>query len=126
MGESLRYQLDNYLSLATHESGFQEAAYAALLRWKGSVWQRQQRQRLLVDQPELRPRFEQLQSASSKLATLTLDPPAPQQLDAWHRQLDDLTQQRENLERDLSLASVEFRESQLPVTPEQLRASLPA
>jgi CHAT domain-containing protein/Tfp pilus assembly protein PilF len=126
LGESLRHQLDNYLSLATREPRFQEVAYAALLRWKGSVWQRQQRQRLLLDQPELKPRFEQLQSVSSRLSTLTLNPPAPERLEAWRRQLDELTQKREDLERDLSLASVEFRQSTVPVTPEQLRASLPA
>jgi len=39
--------------------------------------------------------------------------------------LDELTQQRENLERDLSLASVAFRQSQVPATTGQLRASLP-
>ncbi len=125
MGESLRYVLDYYLSLATNEPKFQPAAYAALLRWKGSVWQRQQQQRLLIDQPVLKPRFDTLQSVASRLSALILNPPDPKQLEAWHRQLDELTDEREKLERDLSLASVAFRESKIPVTPEQLRDSLP-
>ncbi len=125
MGESLRLQLDAYLSLATREPKFQEEAYGALLRWKGSVWQRQRRQRLLIDQPELKPRFAALQSVSSLLSTLILNPPNPKQLDGWHRQLDELADEREKLERDLSLASAAFREASTPVTPEQLRTSLP-
>jgi CHAT domain-containing protein len=125
MGEFLRHRLDSYLSLATNESKFQRDAYAALLRWKGSVWQRQVRQQSLMDQPSLQPRVEALQSVSSKLSTLIFRVPDPKQQAAWRRQLDELTDQREKLERDLSLASVAFRQASTPVTPEQLRACLP-
>jgi len=125
MGESLRYHLDNYLSLAAQEPQFQPSAYAALLRWKGSVWQRQQRGRLLIDEPALKPGFAELRDVSSKLSTLILRNPDPRQLDAWRRQLDELTDQREKLQRDLSLASAAFRQASTPVTPDQLRASLP-
>ncbi len=125
MSESLRIFLDRYLSMATKDLKFQPAAYAALLRWKGSVWQRQVRQRSLVDQPSLQPRFEALQAVSSKLSTLILRVPDPSQQEDWRRQLDELTDEREKLERDLSVASVAFRQASIPVTPEQLRASMP-
>ncbi len=125
MAESLRHRLDSYLSLATHKPKFQEPAYAALLRWKGSVWQRQRRQQALRDQPSLVPRFSALQDVSSKLSTLILNPPSdPSQRAAWQQNLEKLTDQRETLQRDLTIASVEFRQSQQIVTPDQLRQSL--
>jgi len=125
MGESRRVYLDSYLSLAVREPQFQAAAYGALLRWKGSVWQRQQTGRLLIDEPSLKPQFAALQQVSSKLSTLILRVPEPNQREAWRRQLDELTDEREKLERDLSLASVAFRKASTPVTPEQMRDSLP-
>lgn len=126
MGELLRPFLDEYLSVATRDSKYQTNAYAAVLQWKGSVWQRQQRQRLLVDQPALKPQFTELSRVSSRLSTLTLSPPNDsQQLEAWRRQLEELTLQREKVERDLSLASAEFQQTTVPVTPDQLRSSLP-
>jgi CHAT domain-containing protein/Flp pilus assembly protein TadD len=127
MVESLRHQLDSYLSLATRQPTYQEIAYASLLRWKGSVWQRQQRQRLLIDQPSLKPRFAELGSVSSRLSALILNPPSePEKTVPWQRQLAELTESRERLERELSLASAEYRQAASAVTVDQLRGSLPA
>ncbi len=127
MAKSLRHQLDNYLSLAIREPKYQESAYAALLRWKGSVWQRQRRQQALRDQPSLLPRFTALQDVSSKLSTLILNPPAdPSRRDVWQQNLDKVTDQRELLQRDLAIASIEFRQSQQIVTPMQVGQSLRA
>jgi len=53
-----------------------------MLRWKVSIWQRQQRQQALIDQPSLRLAFTELQTVSAKLANLVLHPPDANQRDA--------------------------------------------
>ena len=126
MSANLRLQLDTYLSLALRHPLYQERAYAALLRWKGSIWQRQLRQQMLRDQPLLQAQFMALQDLSSSLSTLILNPPADtKQRDVWRQRLEEVTGQREKLQRDLSLSSIAFRESRQIVSPKQLQESLP-
>ncbi|MFO0868269.1 MAG: tetratricopeptide repeat protein [Pirellulales bacterium] len=120
-----RIYLDNYLTCAAAFPQAREAAYRALLRWKGAVWLRQREGRAVADRPELLPVFQQLQTVARRLAKLALATPDPEALDAWRKQLDQLTQQKEELEQELARRSAEWREAKRPVTPEEVQDNLP-
>jgi CHAT domain-containing protein len=127
MTDLLRFSLDTYLTLATraHQGG--EPAYRHLLAWKGAVFARQHRLRLERQHPELAADFARLQNTTSQLAQLALAVPQPQQREAYRRQLQQLTEDKERQESDLAHKSAAFRQEQARarLTPAQLQALLP-
>jgi CHAT domain-containing protein/tetratricopeptide (TPR) repeat protein len=127
LSEALRYNLTNYLSLAPRAKVPAAAAYEHVLRWKGMVFTQQRIQRLERQRPELAPLFQQLQSVSSRLATLSLAVPDPRQHEGWLRQIEVLTDRQESLQRDIARQSAEFRRQQeaSELTVAQLRQILP-
>src|SRR5262249_51254894 len=100
---SLRSRLDDYLSLTQHLGQTATDAYSYVLAWKGSVLARQRRQNLLRQNTKLHSRgdvvdvlrkedgsqmllfkaedsrFEDLQSVSARLASLTFAAATPEQ-----------------------------------------------
>ena len=99
MAQALRFELDAHLSLTQDAKRSGEPAYRQVLAWKGAVfarqrWSRNQRRLLQADrQPEVARLVGDLQDTITRLATLALTTPDPKQLEAWHRQVSDLTAQ---------------------------------
>jgi hypothetical protein len=127
MTDLLRFNLDAYLALATRAHVAGEPAYRQLLAWKGAVFARQQRLRLKRQQPEWAANFARLQNTTSRLARLALAVPPPQQREAYRRQLQQLTEDKEQQESDLAHKSAAFRQHQARarLTPAQVQALLP-
>ena len=133
MGQSLRNDLNGYLSLASAARLPADAAYRHVLAWKGAVLQRQRRMHALRrlaredHRPEVARLAGDLQDIATRLATLALAVPDPQRRDAWQRQIADLTERKEHLEGELARRSAAFRRerAQQATTPGQLQAALP-
>ena len=104
MTQALRYGLDAALSLDRQAKHTGEGAYRSVLSWKGAVFAQQREVRVFrrvvqhAGQPEIIPMFDDLQDTTRRLATLALAAPDPKQLEAWHRQIADLTARKEHLE----------------------------
>ena len=124
MGTENRSTLDTYLSLAFENEEWTTQAYSFVLRWKGSVWVRQKQLRAARDNPEWMPRFAELQRVAGELSNLIHQTPPPEQVGRWQQRLDELVDQRETIESELSRVSAEFRATSEPVTPQQLRQHL--
>ena len=124
MIRSVRRTLDGYLSASADSRGSDAAVYRHVLAWKGSVFVRQQRARQSADRPEMAQMLTQLQGVSSRLATLMLAVPDPQQKGLWERQLIELGEKKERLEADLSRLGVQ-PDAKRAVSPDILRAALP-
>jgi tetratricopeptide (TPR) repeat protein/CHAT domain-containing protein len=151
MSQMLRDRLDAYLTLAPLAKQSGEAAYRHVLAWKGSVLLRQRRLRLMRQNPEFTTtrlmgvgkdkdgkevlligteasKFEELEAVTSRLATLAFAVPDPAQQEARRRQIEALTEYKEELEAELARVGETFRqELELTrLTPAGVRALLPA
>jgi CHAT domain-containing protein len=124
---SLRYLLDRYLTLALVRGMNGSNVYGHCLRWKGAAFAAASEIRVLRQNPELKSRFDELQSVSGQLATLAFRTPSPKQRDAWSRQLSDLTERKEAIEEELAKRNVEFRRQKelQQLEPAELRPHLP-
>jgi len=76
-------------------------AYQEVLAWKGAVFGFQALSRIGREAPETQDLLRQLQSVSSRLATVALGVPDSRQQAAWARRVSELTDERERLERQL-------------------------
>jgi tetratricopeptide (TPR) repeat protein/CHAT domain-containing protein len=128
MAKLLRSNLDYYLTITAGEAASAAEVYRHLLGWKGAVFWAQSMARRARANPELEPLFDELLSVSTHLATLSLAIPDPKRREVWLRQIGDLTNRKEDLERDLATKSAEFRQAQesISLTPDQLQHVLPA
>lgn len=124
MTTSLRYQLDSYLSSACQSSNYAPSTFTHVLAWKGLVLSRQRATRALSDQPELQPLVVNLQSVTSRLATLAFSTPNPQQTEVWRRQIADLSAEKERLEAELAGKSATYRQSKRQVSLDDLQATI--
>jgi CHAT domain-containing protein/tetratricopeptide (TPR) repeat protein len=127
MTSQLRVALDAYLTLATLAKRAREAAYSHVLAWKGAVLARQRRLRLQRSHPELADAFAQLDRVAGRLAALAFAVPDPKQQEAFRRQIQELSEQKERLESDLARRSAAFRQEREAerLTPDRLQAVLP-
>jgi CHAT domain-containing protein/tetratricopeptide (TPR) repeat protein len=128
MGSELRHHLDGLLSTAVASGDFAEEAYAAVLRWKGAVLDRQQTGRRLrmTGDPRVVELLERLQSTAGRVATAALAVPAPPQQAVWRKQIDRWTAEKERLEAELSARSTAFRNRRAAAarTPADVRRAL--
>lgn len=126
MSVQQRGAVNLYLSLPqTYVSA--EDAYAVVLQRKGAIHARQVRDRRNLG-PAQQPIVDELQQVSTQLATLSLRVPEPAGRDDWLVQIRDLKDRKVDLETRLATS---IRDSQThaepaPVTPDRLRAVLPA
>jgi tetratricopeptide (TPR) repeat protein len=151
MARTLRYRLDNYLSLIGPADERQGGTYRHVLAWKGSVLLRQRRQRLLRHHQEMqtasvfaavndkdgrpvflmRPRgaaYDALERVANRLSNLTFAPSDSKQQPEDRRQsIQDLTEEKERLEGELAGLGNSLRKvhDTAQLTPEQLQAALP-
>ena len=125
---AFRGAVDCYLSLALAAQLPGEQAYRQVLAWKGGVFARQCASRQDRDQAASRAAFEELEQVVRRLATLVFAVPAPPRLEAWSRQVAELTAQKERLEAELAGRHPEFQrlQAQRRISPQQLQAVLPA
>jgi CHAT domain-containing protein/tetratricopeptide (TPR) repeat protein len=123
--QALRYQLDGYLSLVTDAGAFAPQAWEQTLTWKGAALGRRRASGSLGSEPDVQSTFADLQSTASRLATLAFGIPGPDQTDAWHRQIAELSERKERLEADLTRKSTAFRQALEPLTAASLRRNLP-
>ena len=131
MAQNRRF-LDDYLSLAALARLPPATSYAAALRWKGTVFQRQRQLRLNRDileeqAPDVSKRFAELETVSRRLASLALTDVAADEAPEQAKELAELSREKERLERELSRLSAAFRSrsESMRHTPDQLCASLP-
>jgi tetratricopeptide (TPR) repeat protein len=127
MARYLRVTLDGYLSLAPRAGQPADRAYRHVLAWKGTVLLRQRRLHLQRQRPELVADFAKLDSTAGRLAALALAVPGPGQRDAYRRQIQELSEEKERLEADLADRSAAFRQQRelARLTPRQLQEALP-
>ncbi len=126
MSTTNRGLLSLYVSVAVLSGNYANDIYREVLLTKGAVWRRQQKTRAVQADSQLIPLFAELRSVAARRAQLTLATPNPGDLDKSQRQIDELAQRQEQLERDLAGRSSAYREAQQLVTVEELRTSLPA
>ena len=115
-------RLDKYLSAMSRlDQDWNQAAEIAL-NWKGLVQLRQSFYRSLQDNESTKDTFSRLRLASQKLNRhLESDFNAPQ----WKRQLEELTSEKEDIEKELAAASSQFKKANRWTTLEQIQNSLP-
>ena len=125
MGQSLRYRLDEYLSLALSDDQFHATAARLCLQWKGATLVRQRRLRQAAKEPSIASRFRELQQAARKLAALSRANPG-KQVNNWKTKVDKLTAKKERLEAELSKDSATFRSAMQGITFEQIQQAIPS
>jgi CHAT domain-containing protein len=104
-----RRSLDQYVNMAnTAGKASGPALYQHVLRWKGAAAARQQ-VRLTREQPELKELFDRLAQASTSLTELAYAPPSAGDEEAWARRVNNLRNDKENLESEIARRSESFR-----------------
>lgn len=125
MIRSLRRTLDGYLSVTAALGAQAEAAYGHVLAWKGMVFARQRRTRMIAEHPELAPLLTQLQQVSVRLSSLVFAPPVAGQEEERRRQLTECFREKGRLEAELSSRAAASGSPSARTTPSRLRAALP-
>lgn len=123
MARSLRDYLDYYLSCLVRRNGA-DAAYRAVLAWKGAAMVRQRAVRQMLEDDELRIRFEELQAIVREWSTLARTP--GDDLEIWKAKVAELEAKKKNLAAQLAQRSAAFRAAAEPTRLEDLIAALPA
>ena len=117
-----RVAFDFWLSLSADGA----AAAAEALAWKGQGMSRRLARTRLPDTPELAAAKADLRRVGAELAALAPAAPAGEGARAaWRGRLDELTADRNRLDRALSAASADYRLA-VHVAPADLAAALPA
>ncbi len=104
-----RGYLDGWLALADEAGVPARTVHSAVLRWKGAVLGRQREDHLARRHPELGALMEELNRVRTRWATLALAIPEPAKRAAWRRQLQELSDRKEDLESQLARRSAAFR-----------------
>jgi CHAT domain-containing protein len=129
MLEKVRKFLDGFMTVTAAAKTPADQVYAEVLAWKGAVLTRQRSLRgLRRDQtPEVAKLFEALTTASRRLAALSLAAYDAKTQAARLKEMENLSEEVERLERALSQVSEDFRRqlAQRRVTADDLRNALP-
>jgi CHAT domain-containing protein/Tfp pilus assembly protein PilF len=104
---TLTKQVSALLSTCRDESGSLSEAYATSFRWKGLLLDAMRRQTVFArteqDHPQLRPKLDRLRALRAQIAGW-FHAAAATEREEWLRKNDELTHQKEALERELSAA----------------------
>jgi CHAT domain-containing protein len=132
MMQTARLYLDEYLSMMIGPSAASDDLYAEVLTWKGAVSRRQQmirkvRRALEEENPEVAGLYRQLETAARHLAQRSHGEPSADDAGTHGRELEELSETVERLERELAARSAEFRREvkSRSRTPEDIRQALP-
>jgi CHAT domain-containing protein len=128
MTRLFRGALDVYLYVSALAEASATETYALVVAWKGAVFARQAQARLMTRDREVASLFVEFEETSRLLATLCLSTPKPAQQESRRRQINELTEKREALERELSLRSDAYRAVRAAkrLAPTELQRTLPA
>jgi CHAT domain-containing protein len=126
MARRLRFELDNYLSLAPAARLPASQVYSLVLSWKGAVTARQRAFKQALLEPDFAPLAKQLQQTCTQLKNVAFGAPEPGKHEAWLQQIEQLTRAKEKLERELAGKSKAFGHSLREPTVEDLVRALPA
>jgi CHAT domain-containing protein len=125
MLQSVRFYLNNYLTLMAQSGQYTELGYREMLAWKGIVLRRQRQLRAAEENQELAPVFAELQRVATQLARLAWATPDPKQEAGWRQRVAKLSEEEERLEAELSSRSTAYRQAKRQATLEELQAALP-
>jgi tetratricopeptide (TPR) repeat protein/CHAT domain-containing protein len=116
------------LSLAHPTAGSRALGFTGVLQYKGRVLDaisgNVARLRRSAS-PEDQALFDQLSGVAQELSTLTFRGPGKLSSEAYRQRLDELAQQQEKLEADLSTRSATIRQAITPITLERVCQALP-
>jgi CHAT domain-containing protein/Flp pilus assembly protein TadD len=127
MGQSLRYQLDNYVSLGLNSGRYGRSIFQEVLSWKGATLVRQRGIRLAAIEPAVSDSLAELQRTAGQLAALSrVVPNSEEERIAWRRKLNELTLAKERQEATLNQRSAAFRQATRQVSVESLLEALPS
>jgi CHAT domain-containing protein len=134
MNQTLRWYLDNYLSVTAEVKSPGQEAYPAVLAWKGAVTVRQQSIRRMrqARQGQLDPQtaelYQQLIEKTAALANLSRAVPKPTEAETYRGRLDQLHDDVEALQQKLAAISAPYRHelAQRGRTPNDVGRALPA
>ena len=108
-----QYFLDEYLQVARHANLSPDTVCDYVLAWKGSVFARQLRQRVLAEDEELAPQLKELDRTNRRLSALLLNPSGTSRSrEEWRQEVGELSDAQERLERELTSTSASFRRGQ--------------
>jgi CHAT domain-containing protein/tetratricopeptide (TPR) repeat protein len=126
LARTLRTHLDAYLTF-TLQAGASET-YRHVLGWKGAIFMGLLNSRTMRHRPDLKPLFDDLELASVRLSTLAMRGPRKNLRATWERQMAELSDRKDELERELAQKSDEFRrdKSLLQMEPAELQRCLPS
>lgn len=126
MGQGLRYQLDNYVSLGVNAGRYAREVFANVLTWKGATLVRQRGMRLAAEDPTIAATFARLQQTVGSLSSLSRAyPEKEEERGDWRVRIAALSAEKEKLEAELSAKSAAFRQATKEVTLDDLLAALP-
>ena len=103
-----------------------EGVYNSWLAWKGQVLRRERQSHAMIDRPDLKPQFNELDQITARLGQLALATPSPEKAQAIRRELGELSLKQERLEQELAGKNAEFRASLKEPTLVDVQAALPA
>lgn len=118
--------INGFVQFALAVGGRDESVYRYVLRAKGRIQARQLLIRAVDEDPRLKLLKERLQRVTSQLAQAALSSPAPGKLSAWKQELASLAEQRDALDKELSNASVSFRNAKSRPTMNEIRVQIAA
>jgi CHAT domain-containing protein/Tfp pilus assembly protein PilF len=110
MRNAFVFQLDAFLSLPENTKEQAAAAFGHVLAWKGALFARQQCLRLERADATLAPLVAELRLITGQAAKLAFAVPDPKNLQAHRKQLADVMDKKEALERSLAQKSQAFRQ----------------
>ena len=126
----VRETLDGWLDVTIGKSIEPDAGYEWVLRWKGQVSVRQQRQRAVLAaamDSKSATLAADLYDATHQLAVLSRQSPQAAGVAAWRKAIAEAATKRDQLDADLAAVSAPVRQQRAAehLTPAQLRSSLP-
>ncbi|MHC4954428.1 MAG: tetratricopeptide repeat protein [Planctomycetota bacterium] len=127
MAALYRGTLDTYLSLAPRAKTKPGKIYAPVMAWQGTVFLRQARMREVARHPKLAALFDRYSNTTSQLAARSLAAPGHDYRESWLLEIEELTKEKEAIEKELYEKSEAFRkirDAQRP-DPARLREALP-
>jgi CHAT domain-containing protein/Tfp pilus assembly protein PilF len=116
-------------SLAHPTAGTAALGLTSVLQYKGRVLDSISGSVTLLRRsaaPEDQTLFDQLSSIAQEFSTLTFAGPGKRSSEAFRQRLNELAQQQEKLEAELSTRSAVLRQAVTPITLESVRQALPA
>ncbi|APZ93237.1 photosystem I assembly protein Ycf3 [Fuerstiella marisgermanici] len=123
--EQKRAFLNGFITLALEHAPDKNVIASQALRWKGAVRLNSRNMRVAASDPQLKKRFDSLQSVVQRYSALANSGPRQSDQGQWKLQINTLLAKRDSLEADLMRDSEAFRASRRRFSTNEVRASIP-